>query len=167
MTMTIHTGFAWLAWWLLVVIMLMRPLGQVVQSRAILSRLAWRKWLGIACGVAAFVHAGLYLLTHQMVVQYMTDPFYWTPTHFFGWGSVALVLLFIPFVTSSHAAHRLLARRWKTVQRFAYPAFIAAGIHVAMATHTLVPYVCLVVWAVVYVVAFVRKRKSIYVEMPG
>ena len=117
--------------------------------------------------MAALAHVGVYLVVHDMVTPYFSDLFYWTPTNVFGWGSVALGFLMIPFVTSGHVAQRLLARRWKTVQRFAYPAFIATGIHVAMATHSFVPYVCLGVWVVVCIVAFVRKRKSIYVEMPG
>ena len=154
-----HIIFAWISWCLLILIMIMRPIAQLTSSRKIMRLLPYRKHLGLACGFAAIAHAGIFLVGSGLLYVYMTDPQFWQFSNLFGWGNLALVFLLFPFVTSNRASQRFLKRRWKTMQKFAYPAFIATAIHVAFATGTYVTsLVPLGMWMILWGTAAYRMR---------
>lgn len=95
-------------------------------------RLAWLRPHRRAVGLAAFgtslVHLGFYAAAmggFDIIIDEIAAPGIWT-----GWAALALLLPLA--LTSNDAAMRRLGRRWKSLQRLAYPATILALVHMAL-----------------------------------
>lgn len=158
--MDVHIIFAKISWYILIVIMMMRPLAQVSSSGTLMRLLPYRKYLGILCGFAAIFHVVIFLVTSGIFSIYFFEEQFWTLSNLFGWGNIAFLCLLIPFVTSNRWSQRHLRTRWKKVQLFAYPAFVATAIHVAFATGAYVASLLpLVIWMILWVLAAYRKRR--------
>jgi DMSO/TMAO reductase YedYZ heme-binding membrane subunit len=161
-----HILFAKLSWFLLVVILYIRPLAEITGSKEIRQFMPMRKYLGIACGITAILHVVMYMIDSKMIITYFTEGMFWRFSNLFGWGNVAFVALMIPFLTSNRASQQYFKNRWKKLQMFSYLAFICGGIHVSLATHSvLVGAVPVVGWAIVWGIAqykrSARKDKTI------
>jgi sulfoxide reductase heme-binding subunit YedZ len=159
--MEIHILFAKLSWYLLIFILLMRPVGQVFNWKFLLKNLRYRKHLGIACGLAAILHVGIYLVYGRLLSVYFFDASFWSLRNLFGWGNLALLALLIPFATSNKASQKFFKKRWKTLQKFSYPALILTGVHVALSREewlsTLVP---ISIWAIFWFWAWTKSNAS-------
>ncbi|MFA5986577.1 MAG: ferric reductase-like transmembrane domain-containing protein [Parcubacteria group bacterium] len=161
-----HILFAKISWFLLIVILYMRPLAEITGSKELRQIMPMRKHLGIACGVTAFLHVVLYMIDSGILLTYFTDGIFWSFANLFGWGNIAFVALMIPFLTSNRASQKYFKNRWKKLQMFSYLAFICGGIHVSFATHAIfVGVVPVVGWAIVWGIAqyrrSARKEKTI------
>lgn len=160
--MEIHRLFAHLCWFLLIAILWSRPLADILGWKILRWVVSKRKILGIACGIAGILHAGIYLIGTGRLSVYFTDPFFWTPGNYLGWGSLALAAMMLPFVTSNRFSQRMLRRNWKKVQRLSYLAFVLAGVHIG-AIHGewasgLAP---VAIWAVLWLAARKKGRSRI------
>lgn len=91
----------------------------------------FRAWLSIRrnLGVGAFAYAMLHLAIYcadmrmlSAIIDELALPAIWT-----GW--LALLLMAGPAAISFDAAMRVLKRRWKQVQKFAYPALALSLVH--------------------------------------
>ena len=75
------------------------------------------------------------------------------------WGFLALFAIIPPLLTSNNFFRNLLKRRWKTVQKLSYIAFILTGVHVVIAKNSWIEGVLLVsVWLLFWVYAEFKKR---------
>lgn len=159
--MDIHILFAKISWFLLITILLMRPLGDVFSWKFLLRKLIYRKHLGIVCGLAALLHVTIYLIGSDLLSVYFTSSSFWSFENLFGWGNVALLAMLPPFFTSNKLSQKFFKKHWKTLQQFSYPAFIFTGIHVAFAraewTLGLVP---VFIWAVLWIIAKIKKSRK-------
>ena len=90
-----------------------------------------RGWLSIRrnLGVAAFAYALFHLLLYladmamlSAILDELALPAIWT-----GW--LALALMTVPAAISFDRAMRALGRRWKSLQRLVYPAFLLGLVH--------------------------------------
>ena len=156
--MELHVFFANISWFLLIVILYMRPLADITNSRKLRRLLKYRKHLGIVCGFAALIHVILYLISYDLLVPFFTESQFWQFDNLFGWGNIALIALFIPFITSNRTSQKFFKKRWKTLQYFAYPAFIFTGIHVSFAHGNVLHMIPMFAWIVLWLWAYILKK---------
>lgn len=131
--MEIHNFFAQLAWFSFVLVMVVRPLANVYPNKYILFLLRRRRLIGIVCGYSAVLHIFIYFLGGSVLSVYFTNFGYWSYKGLYLWGSIAFILMLFPFLTSNKFSQILLGQKWKKIQRFSYPAFVFAGIHISFA----------------------------------
>lgn len=110
----------------MIIAMMITPL------RMIFPKAGWLNWLmrrRRALGVAAFLYAVLHLVVYvmekgalaPMLAEFM-ELGIWT-----GWLAFAI---FVPLgLTSNNLSQRWLLKRWKTLQRFVYPAAVLTLLH--------------------------------------
>jgi sulfoxide reductase heme-binding subunit YedZ len=160
--MEIHILFAKISWGLLILILWWRPLAQIANNKFLLRKLPYRKQLGIICGLSAILHVIIYLVGNDLLNIYFTQVSFWSFGNLFGWGNLAFLALLIPLLTSNIFSQRILKGRWKTLQKFSYPAFIFTGIHVALAKgEWIAGLVPVMIWAVLWVWADKKLKVSI------
>lgn len=149
--MEIHLFFAKLSWFLLIVILYWRPLAQITKNKFLLQKLIYRKQLGIICGISAFLHAGIFLISSGLLGSYFSNPNFWRPDNFLFWGSLGAVAMFFPLITSNIFSQKILGKKWKALQMFSYPAFIFTGLHIALLKgYWLSGIAPVIVWAVLW-----------------
>ena len=111
---------------LMILALLPGPLAEFFGSSQLL-----RRWLSIRrnLGVAAFAYALLHLVFYLIdarglsrIIAELPQPAIWT-----GW--LAFAALTVPASISFDRAVRQLGRRWRMLQRLAYPAFIISLLH--------------------------------------
>ena len=84
-----------------------------------------RRWIGVAAFGYSLLHTLLYIVD-MGALQPMLDEF-WALGIWTGWAAFAI---FIPLaVTSNDVSQSWLLNRWKTVQRFVYPAALFTVMH--------------------------------------
>ncbi|MBD3247890.1 hypothetical protein GF382_01210 [Candidatus Falkowbacteria bacterium] len=155
-----HTLFARVAWILIFVILIMRPFFQVIGWEAGLSFLFLRKYLGWAAGLSAFLHVALFLNLAGKGLDFFLIPRAWDLKGLFGWGTLALLSLLLPFLTSNLLSQKILKRNWKRIQNFSYLAFIFTGVHIYIAKGGINADSLLVaIWLIFFVSAFLKNRR--------
>ncbi|MEP1209865.1 MAG: ferric reductase-like transmembrane domain-containing protein [Rhizobiaceae bacterium] len=84
-----------------------------------------RRWIGVAAFAYSLLHTLLYIVD-MGALQPMLDEF-WALGIWTGWAAFAI---FIPLaITSNDASQKWLLNRWKTLQRFVYPAALFTLVH--------------------------------------
>ena len=84
-----------------------------------------RRWIGVAAFCYAALHT-LYYIIDMGALKPILDEF-WALGIWTGWAAFAI---FIPLaITSNDASQRWLLSRWKTLQRFVYPAAVLTLLH--------------------------------------
>ena len=150
--------FAGLAWVLLSLVMLIRPLAQVVRWSGWRSFLRYRRELGVAAGWAAIIHVFLYVYLAGFDYHFWLGPV-WNFNSLLGWGMLALIFMLPPLVCSNCFSQKVLKRYWKSVQRLSYLTFVFTAVHVSFVPGWfwwgMGP---LLVWIVVWVGAEVKKQ---------
>jgi sulfoxide reductase heme-binding subunit YedZ len=162
--MTLQVLFAKISWILLIIILMSRPLNDLFRHKILILILRYRKYLGIVCGLSAFLHVILFLTSTSSLSSFFTNSLYWRFDNFFGWGSIALILMFFPLITSNKYSQRHLKLYWKKVQRLSYPVFILVAVHVVLVKRDLAVSIPVVIWMILWVSAFIKKkylRKSV------
>ncbi|MDQ3079584.1 MAG: ferric reductase-like transmembrane domain-containing protein [Pseudomonadota bacterium] len=111
---------------LIIVAMMMTPLVQVFPGNKTLRQLIrHRRAFGVAGFAYALLHLIFYVIDMEAVANMISElsaPAIWT-----AW--LAFFCLLPPAVASSDAAMRWLGRRWKMIQRLAYPAAVFTLVH--------------------------------------
>lgn len=128
--MDIHVLFAKISWVLLIIILFVRPLADIFRWKFFLKILRLRKELGIICGISAILHVIVYLYSINLLSSYFSNSIFWKLDNFLGWGSLALIAMLFPLLTSNLFSQKLLKRNWKRVQQITYLTFIFTGIHI-------------------------------------
>lgn len=159
--MDIHIIFAKISWVLLITILMMRPLGEILNWKFFLSKLHYRKQLGIVCGIAALLHVTIYLVENNLLGVYFTNPSFWSFKNLFGWGNIALLAMLPPLLTSNKASQRFFKKYWKSLQKFSYPTFIFTGIHIALSRNELIfGLLPVAIWAIIWSWAKIKKASK-------
>lgn len=162
--MNLNLYFAWAAWITLLIIVLSRPLADLLQIKLIRKIQLNRKWLGLICGLAVILHVLVYAYTFNRPLTFLFSPSYWNFAKFTGWGGLAFVTMIPLLLTSNNFAIRLLKKNWKRIQRLTYLFFIASGIHIYLVggkwLFTLVPMgIWLLVWVWAYFLNLHKRNK--------
>lgn len=132
MLLETHSFFANLSWLLLNIILISRPLAVMTRNKYLFKLLRFRRELGILCGLSAIIHASFFLLGSNLILAFFTDSHFWSLDSFFGWGSLALILMLAPLLTSNDYSIRFFKKYWKKIQQVTYGVYLATAIHVAM-----------------------------------
>ena len=155
-----HTLFGTIAWILLIIILYSRPLADIFRLRWLFILLRYRRQLGIATGISAMLHIGIYLWGNDYFFSYFAEPSFWAWDNFILWGILAFIALLFPFITSNTLSQKILKKKWKLLQSFSYLAFIFVGVHMWFVKEevlfTLVP---VLVWGMLWLWAYRKKRK--------
>ncbi|MBA4337027.1 hypothetical protein C0416_04640 [bacterium] len=162
--MDFNLYFAWAAWITLLIIVLSRPLADLLQVKFIRKIQLKRKWIGLICGAMVVLHVVVYSITFSVSLKFFFDSSYWDFAKFTGWGGLAFVTMIPLLLTSNNYAIRLLKRNWKRLQRLTYLFFIASGIHIYMVGGkwplTLVPMaIWLTLWVWAYFLNLSKRNK--------
>lgn len=149
----------WIAWWILVATMIVRPLTDVTGINILKRLIPYRKHLGIAIYLIAWLHIILIFLAYAFNLSIFWTPRFWDFNRKIAWGMVAILTLTPLFLTSNKISIRLLKRNWKRLHRIVYAAFIFVGIHIYLVERevllTLVP---IGIWAVLWIWAYVKQK---------
>ncbi|MFZ2310351.1 MAG: ferric reductase-like transmembrane domain-containing protein [Patescibacteria group bacterium] len=156
--MTLQVLFAKASWILLIIILMVRPLNDLFHHKILVLILRYRKYLGIICGLFAFLHVILFLTTTNGIRDFFTNSLYWRFDNFFGWGSIALILMFFPLITSNKYSQTRLKSYWKKIQQLSYPAFILVAVHVVLVKKEFSALIPVTIWLILWVSAFFKKK---------
>ncbi len=153
----IYSG--WVAWIIVVIVMLAKPLSILFRSFFV-KIMPHRQWLGILLSILVIVHAVVFTANIGYELFFLESS-YWDFTKYSGWGGLAFIVMIPLLITSNKTSMRLLKRNWKRVQQLAYIFFVAAGIHIYLANgqwyYTLLP---IGIWLILYIVAIIKLRVS-------
>ncbi|MEY3017163.1 MAG: hypothetical protein RL336_298 [Pseudomonadota bacterium] len=112
--------------WLLMLVMLARPLAKFVGRRELM---LVRRALGVACFVYALLHFLLYIATYLgFSLQALAEDLYKRP--YIIVGSLAFLLALTMAVTSNNYSVRKLGRRWGKIHRGIYVMAVLVCIHI-------------------------------------
>lgn len=162
-----YSYLSWdIAWWSVVFVMIIRPLGDIFPKYLIFKKLLiWRNGLGILSSAIILSHiwVGIYYTTGDFLV-WMINYF----THYFQtikWNSflkvsarLSEITALLLFITSNNISQRFLWVWWKRVQRLAYVYFIAGGIYIYSFGKEVALY-SMIVWVILYIIALIKNRK--------
>lgn len=99
-------------------------------------------WVRQACGIAAFVYAGLHFLffcVDEGWLETFKEPGYVL-------GLIATFVMLVLAITSNTRSMKLLRRGWKKLHRLAYMVGILAVLHVALLKHgDWIPYLVILI----------------------
>lgn len=152
--------FAKLSWILLIIILIARPLNDIYKNKLLLFVLRYRKQLGVICGLSAFLHVIIFLVNARGLKDFFVNSLYWRFDNFFGWGSLALILIILPLITSNNFSIKLLKNNWKRIQRLSYLVLIMTAVHVALVKNDFIIGLWPVaLWLVIWLVAYFKKKQ--------
>jgi sulfoxide reductase heme-binding subunit YedZ len=151
--------FAQVSWISLIIILMVRPLNDLVHHKILVLILRYRKQLGIICGVSALLHVILFFYNTRGLGDFFVNSLYWRLDNFFGWGSLALVLILFPLITSNKYSQRHLKRYWKKIQQLSYPVFGLVAIHIILVKEELTALLPVAIWLILWILAFIKKKR--------
>lgn len=152
-----------IAWKMLLVIMFASPLFSIFPKCKIFSFImSLRKELGIIIWVFAIAHVAGYFLFKKLWIDFFLNPIMWDPTHYFGWGTFALLVTIPLLITSNNYSMKLLGKKWKKLQYLAYFMLIFTAIHIALVDNEKILPLSIVIsfYLILKVLAFIKKRKK-------
>lgn len=120
--------FGWVAVWLLVFLLFIKPLGLIYNVMWMKRWVGYRRQLGVATFWFAFFHSVMFIYTYKFYELF----------NYVGWnnylfyGIVAMIGMMILAVTSNRYSLKRLRTGWKSVQHLVYPVFALTLIHVGM-----------------------------------
>jgi len=118
---------------LLVVILILRPLSQILPEFKIIQKIVTlRKELGIICASLILSHAIGYFLSHESLLATIQDPYFWELDNSLMWGFCGLIITFLLLITSNFLAIKILGKWWKSIQRLSYLLLILSSSHVLL-----------------------------------
>ena len=123
-----------LSWHLLILILIIRPLGDVFPEFKIFRGfLPLRKNLGILCGSLGIAHSIGYFFNSKLALpsSFFRAEIWDFHQHFF-WGMIGFLIMIILTITSSFIAMIHLKHWWKRLHRMVYLLFFVVAIHVIL-----------------------------------
>ena len=158
---TSYTLLGKAAWHLLCILMIIRPLSDVLPRFPILKKgVLLRKELGIASASFGIAHAaGFFLMSGMSPLGVFTNTsVYWGLTNFLTWGLLALLVSIPLLITSNLASMKLLKKNWKKLQYLSYAFFVLVALHLAFIHPSIESFVenfsIVLVWAVLWILSY-------------
>jgi DMSO/TMAO reductase YedYZ heme-binding membrane subunit len=147
------------SWYTLVILLLIRPLAEILPSWLWLRRLI-------------LLRQGLGVLSAMAVVTNLFLGIWSAPGLFFSWenwgianpsiaGHIAELTALILLITSNRLSQRLLGIWWKRVQRLAYLYFFSAGLYLGFVFGKTSAFVGLALVSILWIAAYVKRHRLI------
>jgi DMSO/TMAO reductase YedYZ heme-binding membrane subunit len=126
--------YAEIGWYMLTVVMIIRPLADILPRLKILRVLTLlRKEFGIFASLLIYAHFVGYLIVRNLsVFDVLFAAKFWDPSRALSWGVYGLILGLPVLISSNKFSMILLKKSWKKIQHLSYPFFYAGGIHIFM-----------------------------------
>lgn len=168
-----YKDFWKIAWYLLIIVMLVRPLSDIFTKCKILNLiLKIRRELWILSAVFWIAHTmGAFILYMERIqytksyLEIMVEPYMWTYDKLLFW--MLAFLVSIPLlITSNWLFTSLLGKYWKTLQRLSYLMFTFVTLHIYFLKGKISALFILGAWIIVYIFAFVKKKFFIKKALP-
>lgn len=150
-----------LSWYLLLIIVYSRPLSNIFNKLIFLKRIvSIRKELWILCATLWIAHVIWYFLNLNNL-WLIFNSFYWRPDNAFGYWIYAFIISIPLLLTSNIYSMKLLGKNWKRLQRLTYLFFIFIAIHIMLIKpeDSTWPKVAVIVWLILWVIAFIKQKK--------
>ncbi|NUJ98114.1 hypothetical protein HGA92_05010 [Candidatus Gracilibacteria bacterium] len=168
-----YKDFGKIAWYLLIIVMLVRPLSDIFTKCKILNFiLKIRRELGILSAVFGIAHTiGAFILYMERIqytknyLEIMFEPYMWTYDKLL-FGMLAFLVSIPLLITSNGLFTSLLGKYWKTLQRLSYFMFTFVALHIYFLKGKISALFILGAWIIVYIFAFVKKKFFIKKALP-
>ncbi len=122
--------FGTMALYLLVVIMVVRPLADIFPKVLLFKKLVlMRRSIGIFTGMAAMTH-GLWFIYKDPSM--LTQDYFYSFDSFLLYGSIASIFAFLLLITSNNISVKFLGKKWKWLQRGVHAMFYFTCIHLVL-----------------------------------
>lgn len=160
--MDTYKEFGSIAWFILIVVMFVRPLRDLFPKCKIFSfLLKFRRELWILVWVFGIAHTLWFAkMMDYSALGLFQDEYVWKASGMLFWGMLALLVSIPLLVTSNGISTKLLWKHWKTLQRLSYAMFVLVAIHIFMIHKDIGPFIPVVVWIVLFIVAYFKNKKS-------
>lgn len=157
-----------IAWFLLIAVMLIRPLrdiapkcrifGFISKFRRELWILVWVFWL--AHWIGAFMDYMIKINHSKSYFAMLIEPYVWDTSWYMFWWMLAWIVAIPLLITSNGISTSILWKHWKTLQRLAYFMFIFVWIHIAVLEKEVWSMIPVLIWIILWITAFVKNKKS-------
>lgn len=157
-----------IAWYLLIIVMFLRPIRDIFKKCKILNFLSkfrrelwilvWVFW--IAHGIWAFMFYKWLVWDTKTYFQIFIEPYVWNYTWYMFWWMLAWIVAIPLLITSNWLATSILWSKWKLLQRFSYLMFVLAWIHIYLIEKEIWVLIIIWVWFLIWIISFILNRKS-------
>lgn len=159
-----YKEFGNLSWIFLIIVMIIRPLRDIFSKCKIFSFLAkFRREMWILVWVFWIAHTiGFALLMEyeNWILWLFSDEYVWKFDWMMFWWMLAFLVSIPLLITSNWFFTRILGKNWKKLQYLAYLMFPFVAIHIALIEKEIWPFIPVIAWIVLLIIAFIKNRKS-------
>lgn len=165
----LFSNFWSLAWKLLIVVMLVRPLRDIFPKCKLFSTIIlFRRQLAILVWIFAIAHVFGYAIDYMNHlwdnVSYMavvSDPENFNVFGFLFWGILAFLVSIPLLLSSNDFLLNILWKYRKKLQRLSYFMFVFTWLHIVLIKWELWPLFVIIVYAVLFYIAYIKNKKKI------
>lgn len=159
-----------ISWFLLILVMFIRPLKDVfpkcklfsflLKLRRELWILVWVFWL--AHGIGSFLEQMIFINYTKTYIELFFDPYVWKYTWYIFWWMMAFLVSIPLLITSNGISTKILGKKWKILQRLSYFMFVFVAIHIALIHGFEVgPFIPVIAWIVLFIIAHRKNKKAL------
>ncbi len=155
-----------LSWFLLIFIMIIRPLKDIfskcklfwflLKFRREFWIIVWTYWL--AHVVWYFLNLRQWWITDSYLTMFL-DKNIWTFWWFLFWGMLWAIVCVPLLITSNNYSVKILWKHWKNLQRLSYFMFVFVALHIAVLKHEILVLLPVLVWLWLFVFAYYKNKK--------
>lgn len=152
-----------ISWYLLIVVMLVRPLNDIFPKCRIFSfLLKFRRELWILVWFSALAHTIGYIkiMQYDNIFWVFTDSNTWNVKWLIFWGMLALIVCIPLLLTSNWLSTKLLWKNWKTLQRGAYLMFALVAIHIYIVNWKIWPIIVITIWFILFSISYFKNNRT-------
>lgn len=127
--------FGGIAWFFLIMIMIVRPLVDLFPSFLLFTKLLTvRRGMGIMMGMAGLTHGIGFFYANPLAIKKLPvlTSYLWSINQLFIYGIVAMFFATLLLLTSNDISVRIMGRRWKWLHKNVSIVFYMTCIHVAL-----------------------------------
>lgn len=118
-----------------------------------------RQIMAIVATVFIYAHVAGVMVLYKMNASDLFSAASWDFSTLWGWGMLGAAIMLPLFFTSNTWSMRKLKKYWKLLQKTAYIAFIAAGVHGYLAGEEGPAIIMTGIWAFLWGLAWRKNRK--------
>lgn len=161
--MDTYKEFWSISWYILIAVMLMRPLRDIFQKCRLFSfLLKFRREMWILVWIFWVAHVLWFTkMMEYSVLGLFQDEYVWKASGMLFWWMLAFLVSLPLLITSNGLSTKLLWKHWKTLQRLSYAMFVLVAIHIFMIEKDVWPLVPVVLWIILFVIAYFKNKNSI------
>ena len=155
--------FGGIAWFFLIIIMIVRPLVDLFPSFLLFTKLlSVRRGMGIMMGMAGLTHGLGYFYAHPSAIKKLAigTSNLWAWNGMFVYGIIAMVFATLLLITSNNFSVRFLGMKWKWLHKTVLIVFYMTCIHVALVDFGKIDPIPLILGVGVFILRFFVWKKT-------